>query len=53
MEHKLRMVTSSFSFFYPHVRKKTGLELTRLESNRDEWVWNGQSSLLQLPNATH
>ncbi len=44
MECKLRLVIASFLFlypstgFYPHAGIRTGLELTRLESNRDEWV---------------
>jgi len=52
MERKLRPVMASISFLYPHVEMKTGLEITRLESNRDEWEWNGQSYLLQPPNGT-
>jgi len=32
------------------VNLKTDFELTESESNRDEWMWNGQSHLLQPPN---
>lgn len=34
----LRRVSAGFSFPFPHTEEKTGLELTRLESNRDERV---------------
>ena len=49
LECKLRRVSAGISLLYPHVEEKTGLELTRLASNRDERVCNGQSLLLQLP----
>jgi hypothetical protein len=38
MERKLRRVSAGVSFLYPYVEKRTDLELTRFESNRDEWV---------------
>jgi len=37
MERKLRLVIASFLFLDPHEEIRTGLEATRLESNRDEW----------------
>ena len=49
LEGNLRRVSAGVSFLFPHTEEKTGLGLTRLESNRDEWVCNGQSLLLQLP----
>ena len=37
MEHKLQHVIAGVSILSPHVESKTHLELTRCESNRDEW----------------
>ena len=34
---KLRLGIAGFQVFFPHIRLETGFELTRLESNRDEW----------------
>ena len=39
-ECNLRLAIAGASTFYPHVELKTSLELTRLESHRDEWEWN-------------
>ena len=37
MERKLRLVIAGVLALYPHAALETGFELTRLESNRDEW----------------
>jgi hypothetical protein len=34
---KLRLAIAGFQAFNPHIRLETGFELTKLESNRDEW----------------
>jgi hypothetical protein len=37
MERKLQLAIAGFQAFYPHTKLGTGFELTKLESNRDEW----------------
>lgn len=37
MGRKLQSESASVSILYPHAELRTSLELTRLESNRDEW----------------
>ncbi len=43
MERKLRLAIAGFQAFTslngvnPHIKLETGFELTKLESNRDEW----------------